>query len=96
MDATGFKRPLHSLVNNWQAREIRSASEAREGLFEQVPNPVYWTDTIRLMASRGVTTFIEVGPGNVLSGLLRNIDSSLTALKFGEAQDLEKLLATLA
>lgn len=96
LDATGFNDLSIPLVNNWQAREIRSASEAREGLFEQVPNPVYWTDTIRLMASRGITTFIEVGPGNVLSGLLRNIDSSLTALKFGEAQDLEKLLATLA
>lgn len=96
LDATRFNDLSIPLVNNWQAREIRSASEAREGLFEQVPNPVYWTDTIRLMASRGVTTFIEVGPGNVLSGLLRNIDSTLTALKFGEAQDLEKLLATIA
>lgn len=91
LDAAGFRDLETPLVNNWQAREIRTGAEAREGLYQQVPNPVRWTDSIRLLAANGVTRFIEVGAGAVLTGLLRNIDSSLTGVKFGEAGDWEKL-----
>jgi [acyl-carrier-protein] S-malonyltransferase len=91
LDATLFHDLEIPLINNWQAREIRTGAEAREGLFQQVPNPVRWTDSIRVLAANGVTKFVEVGAGAVLTGLLRNIDPSLTGLKFGEAADLEKL-----
>jgi [acyl-carrier-protein] S-malonyltransferase len=91
LDAAVFRDLTVPLVNNWQAREIRTGAEAREGLYQQVPNPVRWEESIRLMAAQGVTRFIEVGAGGVLTGLLRNIDPSLKALKFGEAQDIEKL-----
>jgi len=94
LDGTHFRGLSIPLINNWQAREIRSGDDARQGLFEQVPNPVRWTDSIRALAAAGVTRFIEVGPGSVLTGLLRNIDSSLTGLKFGEAADLDKLGST--
>ena len=79
------------LINNWQAREIRSAADARQGLYEQVPNPVRWMDSIRYLAAQGVGRFIEVGAGSVLTGLLRNIDPALKGAKFGEPADLEKL-----
>jgi len=82
------------LVNNWQARIIRTAEEAREGLVQQVPNPVRWADSIRALAGLTVTRFTEVGPGAVLTGLLRNINPELQGSKFGEAEDLEKLHAT--
>ena len=81
------------LVNNWQAAEIRTAEEARQGLFEQIPNSVRWTETIRYLADRGISHFVEVGPGAVLTGLLRNIDPKLIGMKFGEAADKEKLHA---
>ncbi len=83
------------LVNNWQAAEIRTGTAARTGLYEQIPNSVRWTGTIRHLASNGVTRFMEVGPGAVLIGLLRNIDSNLTGLKFGEAGDWEKVSGLL-
>ena len=79
--------------HNWQAREINTGAEAREGLYYQIPNSVRWSETILLLASKGVTRFIEVGAGSVLTGLVRNIDPTATALKFGEAQDWEKFLA---
>jgi [acyl-carrier-protein] S-malonyltransferase len=91
LDSTEFRDLDIPLVNNWQAHEIRTGAEAREGLFQQVPNPVLWTDSIRNLAAHGVTRFIEVGAGAVLTGLLRNIDPSLIGLKFGEAADWEKL-----
>lgn len=96
LDATTFRDPSVPLINNWQAREIRTASDAREGLYQQIPNPVRWTDTIRKMAAEGITRFVEVGPGSVLSGLTRAIDPSLQAAKFGEPADLEKITSLLA
>jgi len=91
LDATEFRDLAAPLINNWQAREIRTGAEARDGLYQQVPNPVLWADSIRVLAAAGVTRFIEVGAGGVLTGLLRNIDPSLTGLKFGEADDWDKV-----
>lgn len=91
LDATNFADLRIPLINNWQATEIRTGAAAREGLFHQVPNPVRWSDSIRALAAAGVTRYIEVGCGAVLTGLLRNIDASLTGQKFGEAEDWEKL-----
>jgi [acyl-carrier-protein] S-malonyltransferase len=93
LDATHFRDLAVPLVNNWQARVVRSGAEAREGLYQQVPNPVRWSDSIHALAAEGVTRFIEVGAGGVLTGLLRNIDASLSGAKFGEAEDWEKLAA---
>lgn len=93
LDATRFTDPRVPLINNWRACEVRTAADAREGLYQQVPNPVRWADSIRALAAAGVTRCIEVGPGGVLTGLLRNIDASLAGAKFGEAADWEKLQA---
>lgn len=79
------------LVNNVEAREIRSGEEARRGLYQQVPNPVQWCGTVRYLASKGVQRYYEVGPRAVLTGLLKSIDPSLEGLKFGEPADLEKI-----
>jgi [acyl-carrier-protein] S-malonyltransferase len=93
LDATELRDLNVPLINNWQAREVRSGVEAREGVFQQVPNPVRWSESIRALAAKGVTEFIEIGAGGVLTGLLRNIDAGLTGVKFGEAGDWEKLSA---
>jgi [acyl-carrier-protein] S-malonyltransferase len=93
LNATEFRDLAQPLINNWQAQPVTTGSAAREGLYQQVPNPVRWTDSIRYLAAKGVTRFIEVGAGGVLTGLLKNIDSSLTGAKFGEAGDWEKLSA---
>ena len=79
------------LFNNWQAREIRSGAEARQGLIEQVPNPVRWIEIVRHLAGRGVSRWIEVGPGAVLARLLKNIEPGQLAHKFGEAADAAAL-----
>ncbi len=88
LDATTFRDLAVPLVNNYEACEVRTGSEARNGLYQQVPNPVRWTESVRLLAKNGVTRFIEVGAGSVLSGLVRNIDSAAETRKFGEASDV--------
>jgi [acyl-carrier-protein] S-malonyltransferase len=90
LDAAEFRDLAFPLVNNWQARAIQTGAEARTGLYQQVPNPVRWTESIRYLAGQGVTRFVEVGAGSVLTGLLRAIDASLAGMKFGEPGDLEK------
>lgn len=92
---TAFHDLTCPLVNNWQAREIRTGAEAREGLIQQVSSPVRWSDSIRYLAAQGVERFIEVGAGGVLTGLLRSIEPSRKALKFGEAEDLDNILKEL-
>lgn len=91
LNAVEFAPLQFPLVNNWEAKEITTGAEAREGLYQQVPNPVRWVESIRLLASRGVSRCIETGAGGVLTGLLRSIEPSLTGAKFGEPADLEKL-----
>lgn len=77
LDAASFEDLDVPLVNNWRAREVRTAEQAREGLKQQIPNPVLWDRTIRYLARRNVKHFVEVGPGRVLTGLLRGIDRKL-------------------
>ncbi len=88
---TSFADLSVPLINNVAAREIRTGAEARQGLIDQVSNPVRWSDCVREMASRGVERFIEAGAGKVLTGLLRNIDPKLKGWPFGEAADLKRL-----
>jgi [acyl-carrier-protein] S-malonyltransferase len=87
LEAAAFHDLRQPMVNNWQAREVRTAAEARVGLIEQIPNPVRWSETIEYLGRQGIERYIEVGPGNVLGGLLRSILPDKRALKFGEAQD---------
>jgi [acyl-carrier-protein] S-malonyltransferase len=96
LDATEFRDLAVPLVNGWQAQLIGTGAEAREGLYQQVPNPVRWTEVIQKLSSLGVGRFVEVGAGGVLTGLLRNIGGELEGSKFGEAQDLEKVHAAIA
>lgn len=95
LNATEFKDLSIPLVNNWQAREVRTGEEARQGLYEQVPGAVRWTETIRRLSAAGVTHCIEVGAGAVLSGLLRSLDPPLVSSKFGEIGDWPKLESQL-
>jgi len=91
LDAIEFRDLAMPLVNNWQAHPICRGADAREGLYQQVPNPVRWVDSIRYLASQGVTRAIEVGAGSVLTGLLRSIDPAIAGTKFGEPADLDRL-----
>ena len=91
LDATDFHDLAVPLVNNWQAVEVRTGAAAREGLYQQVPNPVRWVESVRRLAAQGVLRCVEVGAGGVLTGLLRGIDPSLIGLRFGEPGELAAL-----
>jgi [acyl-carrier-protein] S-malonyltransferase len=80
------------LVTNVDADTISAGDEAREALIRQVTAPVRWEESVRTLINEGVNTFIEVGPGRVLTGLLRQIERSVAALN---VEDEKSLAATL-
>jgi len=83
------------LVNNVDAALITSGEAARDGLRRQVSRPVRWEESVRRLLAEGVTTFIEVGPGRVLSGLIRAIDRSVRTLVVEDPASLEETLKEL-
>ncbi|MCS6818092.1 MAG: ACP S-malonyltransferase [Blastocatellia bacterium] len=83
------------LVNNVEAAIVTSGEAAREGLRRQVSRPVRWEESVRRLLAEGVTTFIEVGPGRVLSGLIRQIDRSVRTLAVEDPDSLEETLKEL-
>jgi [acyl-carrier-protein] S-malonyltransferase len=74
---------------------VTTAEAARDALIRQVTGAVRWVDCIQALIAAGATTFIEVGSGKVLSGLLRQIDSTQKALNVEDSASLEKTLAEL-
>ncbi len=85
--------PRVPIVANVDAELKRTAADAIEALVAQVSSPVRWEDVVRRLASEGVTTYVEVGPGTVLSGLVRKIHREATVASFGTPDDLAGLEA---
>jgi len=84
------------LVTNVDAGVISSGEEAREALVRQVTLPVRWEDSMHELIEQGTTTFAEVGPGRVLSGILRQIERSVHCVNVEDSKSLQNSLERLA
>ena len=93
--ALTFKDLSLPLVNNVRAEMVRTAAAARQGLGDQIPSPVRWEPSGRQLLAAGATQFVEVGPGRVLTGMMRQIERSAAAMNVEDSKSLEKTLATL-
>ena len=91
-----FQKPQVKVVCNVDAIALDDAHASREALVRQVTGSVRWEQSIRLLIAQGVQTFIEVGPGKVLSGLMRQIDRTKTCLNVGDEVSLQKTVEQLA
>ncbi len=85
--------PQVPIVANVDALPKREAQAAVDALVRQVSAPVLWEDVVRRLASEGVSTYVEVGPGTVLSGLVRKIHSGANVVHFGSPDDLGAVMA---
>jgi [acyl-carrier-protein] S-malonyltransferase len=90
-----FRDPALPVVRNLDARAVRAGGECREGLVGQVSGAVRWQECVELMAREGVDTFVEVGPGSVLSGLVRKIAKGARVLNVEDPASLERSAAEL-
>ena len=76
------------VISNVTARPQQNKEEIAQNLIKQIFSPVLWEDSIRFIAAQGVKTFYEIGPGNVLKGLLRKINPELNVVNIGKKEDL--------
>jgi [acyl-carrier-protein] S-malonyltransferase len=90
-----FHDPQFPIAANVDARLLTTGPDSRDCLIRQVTGPVRWVECIQLLIAQGATHFIEVGPGKVLSGLMRQIDRAQITGNVEDTASLEKTLATL-
>jgi [acyl-carrier-protein] S-malonyltransferase len=83
------------LINNAEAKALTKAADIRTSLIRQLPSSVLWEDSIKAMAAMGITCFVEIGPGTVLSGLIKRILPQATTLTVNDPMSLESTLQSL-
>jgi len=93
LDKVDFKNPVIHIVNNADAIFLNDGDSVKKSLIRQLNNPLLWEDSIKAIFDSGIDTFIEVGPGRVLSGLIKRIEPSA---KMFNVEDVKSLVNTLA
>ena len=96
LEAAPVSDPRMPIVRNVDAGVTRKADDVRPFLLRQVASPVRWTECVQRLAAEGATAFVEVGPGRVLSGLLRRIVNGARGHSIEDPAGLEKALAAVA
>src|SRR5215467_3065537 len=96
LDKTAFLELRVPLVTNVDADTETTGAEAKDALVRQVSMPVRWEESVRLLIDEGVNTFVEMGPGRVLTGLLRQIERSVAALNIEDEKSLATTLDKIA
>ncbi len=95
LEATAFDDLQVALVTNVDAALVGKAAEARDALVRQVSSPVRWLESVELLIKQGVDTFVEVGPGKVLTGLMRQISRDVRCFNVEDAASLQSASASL-
>jgi [acyl-carrier-protein] S-malonyltransferase len=96
LNAITFQDPQVPVACNVDAELVTDAGACRDALIRQVTGSVKWDQAMRLLISKGVQIFVEVGPGKVLCGLMRQIDRARTCLNVGDEASLQKALQRFA
>jgi len=84
-----FEEPKNTLVSNVTSKEILNSSELKDLLVKQIENKVRWRESVLLMINKGVDQFIEIGPGKVLSGLIKRIDRDVKVSAINTEEDIK-------
>ena len=95
LEKLSFADPAVPIVTNVDATSVIQGDEARDALIRQVSQPVKWLSSVEFLISQGVQSLIEAGPGKVLSGLMRQIDRSVSCVNIEDGASLRAALETL-
>ena len=90
LDSVAFSDPKFPVVSNVTAEPVTDSDSARSTLVRQLTSPVRWSSSIQRIAREGVDRFVELGPGKVLTGLVRRIDRALEGVEIGTPEDVER------
>ena len=88
-----FKEPAVPIIGNTSAQPLTTAEAVKEELLKQLCNPVQWQRSVEYMIDNGATTFIEIGPGRVLSGLVKRINKDAETINVGDAEAVRNLVS---
>ena len=91
IDNLNFTNPIASIISNVTAKPHFNAQEIKNLLIEQIESPVRWRESIKIMIELGVTKFIEIGPGKVLSGLIKRIDRNIESNQVNNLLDIKNI-----
>ena len=91
VDSCAISDPAIQVISNVHARPLTAAGELRADIKDQMQSRVRWTETIQLLTSQGINSFVEVGTGSVLFGLIKRIAPSAAGYTLGKPQDFEVL-----
>ncbi len=94
--STEFSPPKVPVIGNVQAQPLETVAEIRTELDQQLTQSVRWTESMRALIDKGADTFIEIGSGNVLTGLMRRIDRSKKRVSLNTVEALDALMESLA
>ena len=86
-----FKQAKNILISNVTASEINGVSELKNLLIEQIESKVRWRESVNYMISKGVSQFIEIGPGKILSGLIKRINKDVKVSAINNEEDISKI-----
>ncbi len=92
MEAISFHTAKYPILNNADVKEITSPEELKSSFYRQMFSPVRWVEQVLYMKDKGIDTFYEIGPKNVLKGLIRRIDRDLKVVNIEKLKDVEKVL----
>lgn len=95
LDNVSFQDAPVPVVANVTARPVQQSEEIKQLLVEQVYSPVLWSDSIAWLIEQGVDTFVELGPGSVLTGLIKKIDKTVALYNVKDLETLEKTIEAL-
>jgi [acyl-carrier-protein] S-malonyltransferase len=95
LDTIELKNPVIPVVNNADARFLSEAEDIKLSLIRQLGSPLLWEDSIKAIRDSGIDTFVEVGPGKVLSGLIKRIVPDVKVLNVEDLKSLEKTLSQI-
>ena len=88
---TEFKKPCVDIVSNVTAQPLNNPDEIKKLLIDQIEKPVRWRETVYNMINAGIDQFIEIGPGKVLTGLIKRIDKNVKITSINDQSDIERL-----
>ena len=89
IEKLNFKEPENKLISNVTGKEISDSNELKDLLVKQIESRVRWRESVLLMIEKGVTQFIEIGPGKVLSGLVKRIDKNVKVSAINNEEDIK-------
>jgi len=91
LEETEFKDPAIPVIGNMTGEPLSTAAEVKTELRNQLTNPVQWQRTVEYIYDKGVPTFIEIGPGKVLTGLIRRINSEARTINLNDLESINNL-----